>query len=208
MKVKICGLTNSKDANLSHELGADYLGFILCQSPRQILAQQLKMIVSELPQTAQAVAVFKNEVLAKVIDIATQIPFQAVQLHGAETPDYVRALKKELPYLTVFKVIPVDNETLLTDPSRYDSADALIFDSAASHLKPQMRSSFNLSLKEQTKTKLPVYIAGGVSSENLISMIKLHTPNGFDLSSSVEKSVGIKDPEKLFNFFNVLKGYL
>ena len=94
VKVKICGMTNLKDALLAAESGADAVGFIFYkESPRSISQKEVKKIVVQLPPFVETVGVFVNETSDKVNRIAEQCRLTAVQLHGNESPAFCRRIK-------------------------------------------------------------------------------------------------------------------
>src|SRR4051794_11042152 len=91
--VKICGITNLRDALAAVEAGVDALGFnFYRRSPRYISPQSTREIVDQLPESALKVGVFVNEELQSVISIAAEAGLSALQLHGDESPDYCRKL--------------------------------------------------------------------------------------------------------------------
>ena len=90
MFVKICGITRGEDARLAVELGASAVGFVFWPaSPRFIHPDAARAIVSSLPPFVTTVGVFVDEAPERVQAIARHVGLSAVQLHGAETPEYV-----------------------------------------------------------------------------------------------------------------------
>jgi len=86
MFVKICGITNEDDALLAVAMGADAVGFIFAPSTRQIAPQKVYDITRRLPPEILTVGVFRDDLPARVIEIAHKAGVKAVQLHGRETP--------------------------------------------------------------------------------------------------------------------------
>ena len=201
MRVKICGITRYQDGKLALALGATELGFIFAPSPRKITIEQAKHIRSELPPEASVIGVFVNEKMDKILEVAKEVNLQGVQLHGDETPEDVAFLKREKSDLIIFKSIGVTGNKFSLDPSTYNSCDALVFDSAGSHLNPSERKS----IKTKITSNLPFYLASGLNPRNILELINRHRPFGIDLSSGLESSPGIKDELLLKELFSVLK---
>jgi phosphoribosylanthranilate isomerase len=201
MRVKICGITRYQDGQLALALGATELGFIFAPSPRKITIDHAKHIRSELPFEASVIGVFVNEEMEKILEVVQNVYLQGVQLHGNETPEDVAFLKRERSDLIIFKSIGVTANKFSLDASAYKSCDALVFDSAGSHLNPSERKN----IESEITSNLPFYLAGGLNPKNVLELINRHRPFGIDLSSGLESAPGIKDELLLKELFSVLK---
>ena len=95
--VKICGITSEADALLAVGFGADALGFVLAPSPRQVTATLAGDIIKRLPHDVLTVGVFWDESPQRVVEIAQQAGFGAVQLHGHETAADCRWVRQRVP---------------------------------------------------------------------------------------------------------------
>nr|MBA3650455.1 phosphoribosylanthranilate isomerase [Chthoniobacterales bacterium] len=102
--VKICGVTNVRDAITCAEAGADMLGLnfsarsLRCVEPKTA-REIVEAVRAKFPRT-KLVGVFLDQDAALVKTVAADLALDAVQLHGNETPDYVREL--------AVSVIPAD----------------------------------------------------------------------------------------------------
>lgn len=201
MRVKICGLTRIQDAELALQLGATELGFIFASSPRMISIETAKEIRSRLPHDAMVIGVFVNEKMEKIIEVVQKVSLQGVQLHGQETPEEIAFLKHTCPDLFVMKAIGVYGNKLSLDPEKYSQCDTLVFDSAGSHFKPEERTSIEVEINYAGN----FYLAGGLTTQNVLTQINKYRPFGIDLSSGVESSPGIKDSNLLKELFFNLK---
>lgn len=95
--IKICGITNLDDALAATEAGADALGFVFYEkSPRHVTVETACAIAAKVPQRTGRVGVFVNASVDQVRDTARQVGLTAVQLHGDESPEFSRALFREL----------------------------------------------------------------------------------------------------------------
>ncbi len=110
MFVKICGITNEDDALLSVAMGADAVGFVFAPSPRQIAAQVAYDITRRLPPEILTVGVFRNELPARVVELAHKSGVKAVQLHGRETAAQCIEVAKQIKW--VIKAFGSDDENL------------------------------------------------------------------------------------------------
>ena len=200
MIVKICGITRAEDARLAVSLGATAIGFIFWpSSPRAISPLRARAIVDALPISVTTVGVFVNAGRDEIEAAADEANLQAVQLHGDETPELARSLSRR-----VIKAVPLTADidervndwpgTMLLldahDPAKRGGTGRLIdWDRAAAIARARN-----------------VILAGGLGPANVADAVARVRPAGIDVSSGVESSPGIKDPEKLRALFDALAG--
>ena len=97
VRVKICGITNTEDALLAVEAGADALGFVFYdKSPRCVSPDQAAEIIGILPPFVQAVGLFVNADIDFVNAAADRCRFDIVQLHGEESPEYCNLVTRRV----------------------------------------------------------------------------------------------------------------
>jgi phosphoribosylanthranilate isomerase len=199
VKVKICGITNLDDALRAVEYGADALGFVFANSPRQVTAETVKGIVAKLPPFVYKVGVFVNSELAPVKETMSYCNLDLVQLHGDEGPEYCAAL-----FPKVVKVFSSNNM-----PSR---AEIISYKVAAYMLDIGKGAAFNESeqkklwqLARQLGEYGPVILSGGLTSGNVARAIKIARPYAVDVSSGVESEPGKKDHNKMHAFLIAAK---
>src|SRR5947207_11313117 len=88
LRIKICGVTNVKDARACAELGADMIGFnFYPKSPRHIEPEIARQIVETLPRSARAVGVFVEASTDEIRNTAKRAGIESVQLHGDFSPE-------------------------------------------------------------------------------------------------------------------------
>ena len=198
MKVKICGTTNLEDAMLSIELGADMLGFIFYKESKRFVQYNVaESIIKQLPDSVLKVGVFVNSTIEEVNSAIDRIGLSAAQLHGDETPFYTIQIRKP-----VFKSFRVDNKFDFALLDKYENCSFLL-DNFSEKEYGGTGKSFDWSLiPDELKNK--IILAGGVSSKNIENIFVNIKPYAVDLVSSVEKSPGKKDKEKLKEFFNTI----
>ncbi len=199
VKVKICGITNLNDALTAVECGADALGFVFANSPRQVTAETVKEIVAKLPPFVYKVGVFVNSEPALVKETMSYCNLDLAQLHGDEEPEYCAAL-----FPKAVKVFSSNNM-----PSQ---SDIISYKVAAYMLDIGKGSAFNESkqkklwqLARQLGEYGPVILAGGLTPENVSHVIKIARPYAVDVSSGVESNPGKKDHNKMRAFVMTAK---
>ena len=207
--VKMCGNTSLADAQLCIEAGADAIGFIFCESPRRIDAKTARDISSALPLEVEKVGIFVNEPAEKVIETAQEAGLSGVQLHGDESPEYVKSMLRALgdTKLRIIKSIPAAlgrSSGLGYFDGGENFVDAIMVDSGLANLRGGTGQVFDwlragdfiMWLEQRTK----VVIAGGLNPENVGAAVSLFHPMGVDVVTGIEESYGKKDPEKVRAF--------
>ena len=204
-KVKICGITDLEDARHAIECGADLLGFnFYDRSPRYISQGAAKDIIAKLKIESRAVGVFVNEKVDRVYDIAISTPINAIQLHGDESPEYVKRLNDWLG-LEVIKALRTSDEF---DPNGIeDYGDVSILLDAYSlsvYGGSGQVADWEVS-KRIVESGRMVYLAGGLTPENVAQAIDVVRPYAVDVASGVESSPGKKDPVKVAEFIDAVR---
>lgn len=198
-EVKICGICNIADAEKSVELGADFLGFIFAESPRQIQAAQAKLIRKKIGNSTKFVGVFKNQDPRFINDTAELLRLDYVQLHGNESPDYCRKIS-----MPVIKALELDPAKELPNLAEFN-VHAFLFDRP----KTNRENTWLHQIVETHGNELlpwqPFFIAGGLTAENVRTAMMLN-PFAIDVASGVESSPGVKNHDKLVSFFQAIKG--
>jgi len=222
VKVKICGITNEKDALWATNLGADYLGFNFYRgdhlkgSSRKISVELAKKIISKLPSFVLAVGVFVNEEIKTVLKIVKKCNLKLVQLHGEETPEYCENLKLQVTSyrLQVIKAFRIENEkSLEIIPQYLDKVDYFLLDTYVLGIEGGSGEVFNWDLavkvKEEVATSMgnpkPIFLAGGLNPENVQEAIIKVRPYAVDVASGVERLPRRKDYEKMRNFIHTVR---
>lgn len=199
-KVKICGITNLEDALLSEKFGADALGFNFYEkSPRYILPENARKIIEQLPENILKVGVFVNESLEKIIEIAKVAKLDALQLHGEETPEFARELKAKTN-LEIIKAFRVSPEFKPEDVLKYE-VDAILLDAYNPQEHGGTGETFDWEIAKKVQEIFPkMYLAGGLSQDNIAQAIYNVKPFAVDACSCIEAEKGIKDRPTLINF--------
>lgn len=203
-KIKICGITQLADARYCAGAGADYLGFIQYPgSPRYIAPAKAKEIIDWL-YGPEPVGVFVNENAQTVNRIADEAGFAYVQLHGTEPPEVCAAVER--PVIKAVHVVSdasAEQLRVLMEPYA-EHVDYFLLDTHKTSLWGGTGESFNWRLARELSQTYPLFLAGGITAENLEEAVQTMRPYGVDLSSSVESAPGVKDFDKLADFFDAV----
>ncbi len=189
VKVKICGITNRKDALTAIEAGADALGFVFYSaSPRHVSPEQAAEIIRNLPPFVQTVGLFVNENSATVNSIADQCGLDIIQLHGEETPEYCEYIRRR-----ILKAFRVRDTAILDALPKYRVAGYLL-DAWSPVALGGTGLTFNWDIAaEAVHRGERIVLAGGLTPENIAESIRQVRPFGVDVSSGVESAPGLKD---------------
>ena len=201
VRVKICGITRPEDALAAEAAGADAVGLIFAaRSKRRVTLGQAQAICAELGPFIARVGVFVDAPLETVLETARQLRLSAVQLHGSETPDYARALRRDVQVIRALSFTPeLDVEALLNFP-----ADATLLDG----LVPGSGEAFSWADAETLRGFPRLILAGGLTPGNVGAGIGALEPYTVDVASGVESTVGIKDPSMIQDFVRSAKNAL
>ncbi len=192
MFVKICGITNEDDALFAVAMGADAVGFVFAPSPRQVSAQAVYDITRRLPAEVLTVGVFRDELPARVVDIALRAGVKAVQLHGRETPEQTMQVAKDIRW--VIKAFAAGSPQM-SHADKYGT-DLILVDAPS----PGSGKIFNWNLAAEAPDSVRLILAGGLDPDNVADAIAAVEPWGVDVSTGVEASPGLKDPTKVRRF--------
>ena len=202
--VKICGITSEADALAAAEAGADAIGLMFYEgSPRHVTLEQAKAISAALPQHVMRVGVFVNAEEAFVHQALTECMLNILQFHGDETPEEC----SRYPVMTL-KAFRVQGEETLAQLEAYPSAGYLL-DAYVKDALGGTGATFNwdLAVRAQEFGK-PIFLAGGLTPENVAEAVRKVQPFGVDASSGVEIEPGRKDAEQMRTFVAEAKGAL
>jgi phosphoribosylanthranilate isomerase len=208
VKVKICGVTNYDDALLAANLGADFIGLNFYKdSPRKVSVKNAKEIVSKMPPFVAVAGVFVDEPLEELVKTAKKVPLKYIQLHGSETPEYCAqaAQSSGLPVIKAFRIS--DEKSLEEIPKYSESASFFLLDAFVPGEQGGTGEVFNWDLAVKAKEYgKPVFLAGGLTPENLTEAILKVQPFAVDAASGVERLERRKDYDKLNKFIRAARG--
>lgn len=206
--VKICGLTNLRDAEVAADAGADLLGFIFApSSPRYVEPPTAREVVAALrPTGVRFVGVFVDEPLERALAIGAEVGLDLAQLHGNEPVEYVRQFGR-----AAFKALRprgADEARLLAAsyaPALQGSCPAVMIDAYHPRKHGGTGQRADWLIAAEMARQFPLLLAGGLDADNVAEAVRAVRPWGVDVSSGVERSPGQKDPFKIEQFIRNAK---
>ena len=202
VKVKICGITNTEDGLAAAAAGADALGFVFYQaSPRSISIASAAAIVRELPPLILKAGVFVDAPADLVVRAISDCGLNLLQFHGEESPDYCMQFG-----LMSMKAFRIRDKTSLAQLKNYPT-DAWLLDAYSPDKVGGTGARFNWELALEARSwGRPIFLAGGLTPENVADAVRHVQPFGVDVSSGVEAAPGRKDHGKVQAFIKAAKG--
>lgn len=204
MRVKICGLRDADSVLAAVDAGADYIGFnFFPKSPRYVTPTQTGTLAQDIPPGVAKVGLVVNPDNALLDALMSDAALDFVQLHGAETPDRVAAVKARTG-LPVIKVLGIAEEADLEQVPAYGAvADQLLIDAKppkGATLPGGNGVAFDWSLVAHRRWPVPWMLAGGLTADNVAEAIQQTGAQQVDVASGVESAPGVKDAEMMRDF--------
>jgi phosphoribosylanthranilate isomerase len=200
--IKFCGCTSWAEAEMAVAAGADAVGMILAQSPRQVGMDVVREIVQRLPERVEPVAVVVNPSHQELDALLAASPRMTVQFSGSETSELVARLGDR-----AIKAIHVDarsgTESLEAACALYPQARAL-FDTYGDGLAGGTGRTFEWERVAEIARTRNIVIAGGLNPDNVDACVRAARPFGVDVRTGIE-SDGRKDAQKMRAFFNAVR---
>lgn len=192
-RVKLCGLRSSRDLEAASP--ATFAGLVFVpESPRSVTLRDALAFAEPRPRR---VGVFRDSPADEVASVATILGLAAVQLHGREDADYVRALARRLPpACEVWKSVRVGR----SPPGAFDSADRLLFDCGSGGTG----RTFDWRMVENHPRLSTALVAGGIGPANARSAAALGS-YAIDVGSALDERPGMKSPAKIAALFDALR---
>jgi phosphoribosylanthranilate isomerase len=208
-RIKICGLTREQDVDTAVEAGADAVGFVLyAKSPRHVSAERAAELARRLPPFVSPVLLLVNEPAENIRQACELVPAAWLQFHGDETPEQCARAAGAHPFLRAAR-IPLDDAPqgpepfdLLKFATLHEQARALLLDAHVEGYGGGGKA-FNWS-RLPTSVNAHLVLSGGLTPANVTDGIVQVRPRcrslAVDVSSGVEASKGVKDPDKIHRF--------
>ncbi len=207
VKVKICGLTSVEEAKMLIEEKADFGGIVLFyeKSKRNCSLEQAKRIVTELKRAGiKSVAVVVSPTLSQVREIE-KIEFDHLQVHGELSEEVLRNTK-----LSIIRAVSYSNLEIMDALRMEEKIAGWLVDGVV----PGAGKTFDWSLLKGIKRdQRLLFLAGGLTEENVGEAVKAIAPDVVDVSSGVEfermeeieKNGFRKNPKKIKQFISRAK---
>jgi phosphoribosylanthranilate isomerase len=207
--VKICGLSTRETLDVALSAGADMVGFVFFPpSPRHLSLEAARELGRQAKGRASKVALTVDADDATLANIVETLQPDLLQLHGGETVARLRDIKQKFG-LPVMKAIAVETVADLAALSGYAAvADRILFDARAPKQATRpggLGTAFDWHVLERLDLKLPFMVSGGLNAANVAEAVRVTRAGGVDVSSGVERTPGVKDPDMIRAFIRAAR---
>jgi len=200
VKVKICGITNYKDAAAAVDMGADLLGFnFYPKSPRYIAPKKAAKIINRLPAFIDIAGVFVNSPLEDIQQIISSCQLNWVQLHGDETPEFCHSLGSI--NVKIMKALRVKERKDIGKTDNFFT-DAILLDAFHPEKYGGTGLTFDWNIVGHIGKR--VFLAGGINPDNAAVAAELGV-YGIDVCSGIEAEPGKKDRRLMKKLFKNIR---
>jgi phosphoribosylanthranilate isomerase len=202
VNAKICGLTRPGDAAFAASHGAWRLGVVFASGPRVVTTGAARAIVAAAGGVP-VLGVFGPQPLRTMLETVFAAGLAGIQLYGAHPPHVAHELRAQ--GLEVWRVVPVcpgvDLAATLSEAAT--DADALLIEATAPGGSGGKGIAIALDLARAARVAAPgirFVLAGGLTADSVGEALRVVGPDAVDVSSGVESSPGVKDPDRLARF--------
>lgn len=207
--IKVCGMRTAENIREVESLGIDMMGFIFWPKSGRYVSER----PSYLPTCCKRVGVFVGADIDDVVQHVADYALDAVQLHGAESPDYVRRLRSacdnSIVIIKAFNIATADD--LAATASYTGLADYFLFDTKGKSVGGN-GEHFDWRILSHYEGQTPFLLSGGIGPDDADRLRSTWSLDGFpaekcagiDLNSRFEKAPALKDVDALQKFFNEL----
>ena len=207
MIVKICGIKTVETLKCCENNNVNFFGMIFYnESPRNITFDDALLLQNKARRLSiKGVGVFVNEKINIINEYISELDLKYIQLHGKEDNSFMKQLKKNK--IKIIKKISISEKKDLSDIKNFNLADYFLFDYKPNdyELPGGNAKSFDWTIIQNLKLDKPWFLSGGIKLGNIEEIKSKIKPFGIDLSSGVEKELGIKDNGIINNFMEKLK---
>ncbi len=204
MIVKVCGIKTVDTLLCCEKNNVNFFGMIFYpKSPRNIQIKDAKELQNiSLNLKIKGVGVVVDEKLEYVIKLIDELKLEYIQLHGKEDNDYIMRLKER--NVKVIKKISINSKNDLKISNKFSNADFYLFDYKPNkHEMPGGNAKkFDWNIIQDIEIDKPWFLSGGVNCYNIELIKREIKPFAVDLSSGLEKKLGIKDNQIINNFMD------
>lgn len=207
VEAKICGLTQPEDARFAAEAGASWLGVVFAGGPRLVDIPRARAIV-QAAGGVPVLGVFAGDDAAAIEKHCVSAGLAGAQLHDGGSDDVAARLMSA--GLAVWRVVRVEGPD---DLPRVDAvsraADVVLVEPRVANVLGGSGTPLDLGLALAARQRARgsrFALAGGLKPESVSEAVRVVQPDIVDVSSGVERSAGIKSPEQVKAFLEVVCG--
>ncbi|MBN8650164.1 MAG: phosphoribosylanthranilate isomerase [Cytophagales bacterium] len=203
MSCKVCGMRAAANIEVVAAIQPQFMGFIFYKNSPRFVGDQFQ-IPENFPVGIKRVGVFVNETSDVILDLLRKHKLDFVQLHGDETPFYVRNLKAK--GVGIIKVFRVDADFDFSTTKEFETvSDYFLFDTKGKQYGGNA-IKFDWKLLQKYTGSVPFFLSGGISVDDIQALTEFKHPQwyGVDVNSGVEIEPGLKDSVKVKNLIQML----
>jgi phosphoribosylanthranilate isomerase len=203
MKIKVCGLRDPENVKAITALAPDYMGFIFYGHSPRFVGDMHTDSLNNIHSSIKKIAVFVNESAENIEKLIDKYGFDAIQLHGSESPEFCNSLRHKAQ---IIKAFGIDSNFNFDQLEAYtDKVDFFLFDTKTD-IHGGSGKTFDWAIINKYMLDVPFFLSGGIGPENLEEVKNIRHPQfyGVDLNSKFETSPGIKNIAQLEKAFKSL----
>jgi len=194
MRIKICCIQSPEEAELALQLGAHALGLVseMPTGNGVIHDDTIRQIVACVPPTYSTVLLTSRDDASAVVEHQRSTGVTTLQLVGSIDPDGISQVREAIPGIQLIKVIHVtDSSSIQLAADYFESADALLLDTSIQSVEGTalggtgVPHDWTVSREIVSKSSLPVFLAGGLTPENVDEAVRRVRPFGVDVCSGL-----------------------
>lgn len=192
--IKVCGMRQAENIREAEALGIDWMGFIFWPKSSRYVAER----PTYLPTRCKRVGVFVDEQIEQVRHVAEDYALDIIQLHGNESPEYVRTLAGH----TLIKAFNIATADDLSQTRPYEGiVDLFLFDTKGRAVGGN-GEKFDWTVLNAYQGATPFLLSGGIGPDDAGRIRAFRHPRciGIDLNSRFEVSPAFKDVDLLREF--------
>jgi phosphoribosylanthranilate isomerase len=202
LKIKVCGMRDTKNILDVAALNPDYMGFIFYEKSKRFVGNSFS-IPKAFPDNINKAGVFVNESVDNILSIVSKHKLDVVQLHGDESPEICERLHTKVKVIKVFRVDELFDFNSTKEFNSY--ADFFLFDTKGENYGGTGQA-FNWDILAKYDQRIPFFLSGGLSVENIskVKVLKELNLYALDFNSQIELEPGIKHTSKLNSILSIL----
>lgn len=205
MKVKICANTSINEAKMCLDAGCDIIGILVGQEHNSndfVDKYVAKGIVDFVNKRCDVALVTHLTNAKEIIELTKFIGNNIIQLHSNIEESKVEKIVKELPNIKLVRLIHVSSDgTIVSHYKNMKYADYYLLDSFNLHTNQVggtgLKHDWGKSKELVKVLSKPVFLAGGLTADNVRTAIELVNPFGVDVNSGCKNENGKKDESKV-----------
>jgi phosphoribosylanthranilate isomerase len=200
-EVKVCGLTREEDVQAACSLGASYVGFNFSDlSPRRVTPEKARRLAAFVPRGVRRVGVFVGESYPAIREAIAAASLDLVQLHRPLSEEDLERVPRP-----VLAVAHAGRDGEIPPGAVLDRCAGILFDTSVAAVPGGTGIPFDWTLLEGRRWPVPFFVSGGLRPENVGESIRRTRPDVVDVASGIESAPGVKDPGRMFLFFEAVR---